>query len=70
VTNAEFARSLGAAVRRPAFLPAPGFALKLLLGEMADVLLTGQRVVPKRAITEGFKFKLGELGPALAMILG
>ena len=70
VTNAEFARLLGAALRRPAFLPAPAFALKLLLGEMADVLLTGQRVVPKRALDQGFKFRLGELGPALAVILG
>jgi uncharacterized protein (TIGR01777 family) len=70
VRNAEFARLLGAALRRPAFLPAPAFALKLLLGEMADVLLTGQRVVPKRALDQGFKFRLGELGPALAVILG
>ena len=70
VTNAEFARSLGAAVGRPAFLPAPGFALKLLLGEMADVLLTGQRVVPKRATAEGFKFKYPDLAPALSAILG
>jgi uncharacterized protein (TIGR01777 family) len=70
VTNAEFARSLGAALRRPAVLPAPAFALKVLLGEMADVLLTGQRVVPMRALDQGFKFKLGELGPALALILG
>jgi uncharacterized protein (TIGR01777 family) len=59
VTNAEFARLLGAPLRRPAFLPAPAFALKLLLGEMADVLLTGQRVVPKRALIRGFKFRLG-----------
>ncbi len=70
VTNAEFARSLGAALRRPALLPTPAFALKILFGEMADILLTGQRVVPKRAAAEGFKFEFPDLAPALAAILG
>jgi len=70
VTNAEFARTLGAALRRPALLPMPAFALKVLFGEMADILLTGQRVVPKRAIAEGFTFKHPDLAPALAAILG
>jgi len=70
VTNAEFARTLGAALRRPALLPMPAFALKVLFGEMADILLTGQRVVPKRATAEGFKFKHPDLAPALAAILG
>ena len=70
VTNAEFARTLGAALRRPALLPMPAFALKVLFGEMADILLTGQRVVPKRATAEGFKFKHPDLAPALASILG
>ncbi|HEX3124138.1 MAG TPA: TIGR01777 family oxidoreductase, partial [Rhodanobacteraceae bacterium] len=70
VTNAEFARTLGAALRRPALLPMPAFALKILFGEMADILLTGQRVVPKRATAEGFKFKHPDLAPALAAILG
>ena len=46
VTNAEFARALGRALRRPALLPAPGFALKIVLGEMADAALTGQRALP------------------------
>jgi len=70
VTNAEFARTLGAALHRPALLPTPAFALKILFGEMADILLTGQRVVPTRAIAEGFKFKHPDLAPALAAILG
>jgi hypothetical protein len=70
VTNAEFARTLGAALHRPALLPTPAFALKILFGEMADILLTGQRVVPKRAVAEGFKFKHPDLAPALAAILG
>jgi uncharacterized protein (TIGR01777 family) len=69
VTNAEFARALGAALHRPAVLPTPAFALRLLFGEMADILLTGQRVVPKRATAEGFKFKYPELPSALSSVL-
>jgi len=69
VTNAEFARTLGAALHRPAVLPTPAFALRLLFGEMADILLTGQRVVPKRATAEGFKFKYPELPSALSSVL-
>lgn len=69
VTNAEFARTLGTALHRPALLPTPAFALKLLFGEMADLLLTGQRVLPKRALAEGFVFKYPDLAPALAAIL-
>ena len=71
VTNAEFARALGRALHRPAFMPAPGFALRLLLGEMADgLLLSGQRAVPQRAERSGFTFKYPRLGPALDAILG
>jgi uncharacterized protein (TIGR01777 family) len=70
VTNAEFARSLGAALNRPALLSTPAFALKILFGEMADILLTGQRVVPKHASAEGFKFKYPDLALAFAAILG
>jgi uncharacterized protein (TIGR01777 family) len=59
VRNREFARELGAALHRPAFMPAPAFALRLAFGrEMADeVLLGGQRVVPVRAAAEGFAFE-------------
>lgn len=69
VTNAEFARMLGHAVRRPAVLPMPAFALKLLLGEMAEMVLTGQRVLPKHASAAGFRFRYPELPAALAAIL-
>jgi uncharacterized protein len=70
VTNADFARALGRAMHRPAFMPAPGFALKLLLGEMADaLLLSGQRAVPAKAERLGFKFKYAELDDALHAIL-
>ena len=69
VTNAAFARALGRALHRPSFLPAPGFALRLLLGEMADaLLLSGQRAVPERALRGGFTFVYPRLEPALAAI--
>ena len=57
VRNADFARTLGRVLRRPAIMPAPAFALRLALGEMADeVLLNGQRVVPGRLTSQGFPF--------------
>lgn len=65
VTSAEFARGFGRVLKRPAFLPAPGFAMRLALGEVADVLLTGQRAIPKRAIEAGFAFDYPLLEPAL-----
>lgn len=69
VTNAAFARSLGRALRRPAFLPAPAFALRLLLGEFATFLLTGARVVPAAAEAAGFRFRFRELDVALDDLL-
>jgi uncharacterized protein (TIGR01777 family) len=69
LTNAEFARTLGAALHRPALLPTPAFALKILFGEMAGILLTGQRVVPRRATADGFAFKYPDLTSTLAAIL-
>jgi uncharacterized protein (TIGR01777 family) len=69
VTNAEFARSLGRALHRPAFMPAPAFALRLLLGEMADgLLLAGQRAVPRSAEQGGFTFRYRQVDDALTAI--
>jgi uncharacterized protein (TIGR01777 family) len=65
VTNKEFAKALGTALSRPAFLPTPGIALKILLGEVAEVLLQGQRVLPNKALTLGYTFRFGQIGPAL-----
>jgi hypothetical protein len=66
VTNADFSRALGRAVRRPSWTPVPGFVLRLLFGEMADALLVqGQRVVPRRAQELGFTFTHPEIGEAL-----
>jgi hypothetical protein len=70
VTNADFAHALGHAMHRPAFLPAPGFALKLILGEMAEgLLLSGQRAVPAKATHLWFHFKYDTLAAALQAIL-
>jgi uncharacterized protein (TIGR01777 family) len=58
VRNREFTRELGAALHRPAFMPAPAFALRIIFGQMADeMLLGGQRVMPVRAMAEGFTFE-------------
>jgi hypothetical protein len=70
VTNRDFARALGRALHRPAFLPAPAFALRLLLGEMADaLLLSGQRVVPARAEQLGFSFSFRDAEETLQAVL-
>ncbi len=67
VTNAEFTRALGRALRRPAVLPVPAPALRILLGEMADaLLLTGQRAVPAKAQQMGYTFRFPSLDGALA----
>jgi uncharacterized protein (TIGR01777 family) len=69
VTNTAFARALGRAMRRPAFMPAPAFALRLLLGEMADaLLLSGQRALPAKAQRLGFTFRFANVDDALAAI--
>ncbi len=66
VTNAEFTRLLGRALHRPTILPAPAFALRLALGEMADaLLLTGQRAVPAAADRLGYRFTYPDLAAAL-----
>lgn len=68
VTNLELAGTLGRVLRRPALLPAPAFALRAILGEMADVILTGQRVLPATAHASGFEFTHPELEEALRSI--
>ncbi len=69
VTNADFSRSLGRVLGRPAWLKAPSFALRLILGEMADALiLGGQRVLPAVAQQHGFVFRYPTLESALRQI--
>jgi uncharacterized protein (TIGR01777 family) len=65
LTNAEFSSALGRAMHHPAWLPVPGFALRLLFGEMATVLLTGQRAFPARLQQMGFAFRFPTLDAAL-----
>jgi uncharacterized protein (TIGR01777 family) len=65
VTNAIFTRELAAALHRPAIFPVPAFALKILFGEMSQVLLEGQRVIPQAAVRAGFAFHFADLGQAL-----
>ncbi len=67
--NTAFTRELAAALHRPALFPAPAFALKLMFGEMSEILLGSQRVLPKAAEAAGFKFTFPELAPALRSIL-
>ncbi|HLI31187.1 MAG TPA: TIGR01777 family oxidoreductase [Solirubrobacteraceae bacterium] len=68
-TNAQFTRALARALHRPALLPIPPPALRLLYGEMATLLTTGARVVPARALVAGFEFRHPELPGALAAAL-
>ena len=70
VRNRTFAKTVGKVMKRPAFVPTPGFALKMVLGEMASVILTGQHVSPKRLLEMGFQFKFPTVEAALADLLG
>lgn len=65
VTNREFTRILAAVLHRPAILPAPAFALRLALGEMSDLLLASQRVVPRVAQETGYEYRYTDLAAAL-----
>jgi uncharacterized protein len=69
VTNAEFTETLARVLHRPAFLPIPESALKLLYGEGAEVALSSQRVVPEVAIQAGFEFRHAQLEWALRSLL-
>jgi uncharacterized protein (TIGR01777 family) len=68
VTNADFTRELAAALHRPAIFPVPAFALKVLFGDMSQILLGGQRVMPEAALRAGFRFRFTEAGDALRQI--
>ena len=66
VTNAEFSKALGRALHRPAVAPVPALALKLLYGDMAEIVTEGQRAVPRRALAGGYAFRHADLDAALA----
>lgn len=65
VTNDDFGRTLGRVMKRGHYFPVPSFVFKLLLGELSVLLLEGQRVLPRRAMECGFKFKYPNLQEAL-----
>jgi len=67
--NKDLAKALGKALHRPSFMPAPGFMIKLVLGEFGSVILEGQRVVPRRLLDSGFKFEYPDIDKALRSIV-
>ncbi len=69
-TNREFSRALGRALHRPAFAPVPGLAVRALYGDMAEIVTTGQRAVPVRALERGYAFRHTDLEQALRNALG
>ncbi len=69
VTNAEFTRALGHAVHRPAFLPVPKTALRIAFGEMSEILMASQRVLPRVAERTGYAFEHTGLDRALAAVM-
>lgn len=69
VTNKEFTKALGRAMHRPTIFPVPKFGLRLMLGEVADVVINGQRVLPTRAQELGYTFKYPEVDEALRAIV-
>lgn len=69
VSNAEFAKALGGALNRPAKITTPPLALRLAMGEMSELLTTGQFVLPKRALAAGFEFQYTDINNALQHII-
>jgi uncharacterized protein (TIGR01777 family) len=69
VSNDEFGRTIGRVLKRPHYFPIPGFAMRLAFGEVASVVLKGQRVIPKKLLEQGFEFKYPTLIKALTDIL-
>ncbi len=69
VTNTEFTKTLAACLKRPALLPVPAWLLKMLLGEMSELVLGSQRVIPDRLLAHGFKFQYPNLADAINQAL-
>jgi len=69
VRNKDLAKALGKVLHRPSFMPAPGFMVKLVLGEFGSVILEGQKVIPKRLLDSGFTFQYPEIDKALQGIV-
>jgi uncharacterized protein len=69
VTNAEFSKALGRVLHRPAVVPVPGFAIRLLYGDMAQLVTEGQRAIPRRAVELGYEHRHPDLDQALRSAL-
>jgi uncharacterized protein len=69
VTNKDFSTALGKVLGRPSFLPTPAFALRVMLGESSQIITTGQRVLPKKALAAGYAFKFPVVEGALRDLL-
>ncbi|MHB8773030.1 MAG: TIGR01777 family oxidoreductase [Syntrophales bacterium] len=69
VRNRELGKALGSALHRPSLFPAPGFIIRLILGEFGDVLLKGQRVIPRALLDAGFTFRYPHIEEALHEVL-
>jgi uncharacterized protein len=70
VRMSEFSRELGRVLGRPSWFPVPSFVLRLILGEMSVVVLSGQRVIPRKALDAGYAFRYPDLSGALASVFG
>lgn len=68
-TNRDLSKTLGRVIRSPSWLPVPQFALKMALGDVSDILVTGQRVMPAKALQHGYEFAYPHLESALAQLL-
>jgi len=69
VRQRDFAKALGSAINRPSFIKTPGFMIRLIMGELGVVFLTGQRVVPDKLLKHGFEFQYSEIENALKNLL-
>lgn len=69
VTNADFSKAIGRALRRPSYMPAPEFAIRLVLGEFATLIVDGQRQIPRRLPQSGFRFQYEDVDTALKDLL-
>ncbi len=69
VRNRDLAKALGSVLGRPSFMPAPGFMIRLVMGELGGVLLSSQRALPQRLLSSGFRFQYPDLNAALRQII-
>jgi len=70
IRNRDFAKALGKVLHKPSFMPAPGFMIKLVLGEFGSVILEGQRIIPGKLLENGFVFEYPTIEKALQSIVG